>query len=99
MDFNLPMIFADVVSAVSVALMLLILKTQSKHDQRIQHIEDDLYVKAGNPTSMPLTKQVYNLQQDVSQIRQSCERLDESLKDLNETMKGVCSQINLKKLM
>lgn len=70
------LIIADMLSALAVALMLFILRTNIKHEKRIQKMENDLYLDSGNPTSMPLTQQVFNLQKDVSSIRKSMEKLD-----------------------
>lgn len=70
------LILADILSALAVGLMLFVLKTTTKHEKRIQRIENDLYVDDENPTSMPLTKQVRNLQEDVSDIKKGLGKLN-----------------------
>lgn len=86
MGFDLGMIFADIASAFAVALMLILLKKISEFDVRIKRIEADLYLAEGNPTSMPLTKQVYTLQQDVAAIKESCEKLHTTIESINTTI-------------
>lgn len=71
------LIIADVLSALAVALMLFVLKANIKHEKRIQRMENDLYLNPGNPTSMPLTQQVFNLQEDISSIKRSIGKLNE----------------------
>ncbi|GAG75822.1 unnamed protein product [marine sediment metagenome] len=73
------LIIADILSAVAVALMLFVLKTNIKHEKRIQRMENDLYLNPGNPTSMPLTQQVFNLQKDVSSIKESIGKLNDMM--------------------
>ncbi len=75
MDFAI--ILADVLGVLAVSLMLFVLKTMSKHEKRIQRMENDLYLDPGNPTSLPLTQQVFNLQKDVSEIKKSLGKLNE----------------------
>jgi methyl-accepting chemotaxis protein len=86
MSFDLGMIFADLASAVAVALILIILRRLSEYDRRIQRIEGDLYLAEGNPTSMPLTMQVHNLQQDVRTINETCEKLHTTIESINTTI-------------
>lgn len=87
MSFDLGMIFADIASAIAVSLMVLVLKKLSDFNHRIQRIETDLYVAGDNPTSMPLTKQVYTLQQDVATIKENCERLNVTMGNINTTIR------------
>lgn len=70
------LIIADVLSALAVCLMIFVLKTMTKHEKRIQKMENDLYLDPGNPTSMPLTKQVHNLQQDMTEIKEGLGKLN-----------------------
>lgn len=77
-------IIADILSGMAVALMVFVLKTTKKHGERIQRMENDLYLDPKNPTSMPLTKQVYNLQQDVTKVKKSVDKLSKSIGKINE---------------
>jgi len=70
------LIIADILSALAVALMLFVLKTTAKHEKRIQRMENDLYLNPGNPTSMPLTQQVHNLQKDMTEIKNCLGKLN-----------------------
>jgi len=76
---EIALIIADVLSALAVALMLFVLKANIKHEKRIQRMENDLYLNPKNPTSMPLTRQVVNLQKDVSSIKESIGKLNEMM--------------------
>lgn len=76
---EIALIIADVLSALAVALMLFVLKANIKHEKRIQKMENDLYLNPGNPTSMPLTQQVFNLQEDVSSIKESIGKLNDMM--------------------
>ena len=87
MSFDLGMIFADIASAIAVSLILLVLKKLSEYDRRIQRIEGDLYLAEGNPTSMPLTMQVHNLQKDVGVIKDTCEKLHLTIESINTTIR------------
>lgn len=77
-------LLADALAAMSVALMIFILKLSIKQEKRIQRMESDLYLDSKNPTSMPLTKQVFNLQKDVTEVKKSVGKLDESMEKINE---------------
>ncbi len=77
-------IIADILSGVAVFLMIFIIKTTVRHEKRIQRMENDLYVDSSNPTSMPLTKQVKNLQNDVVSIKEHCEKFDKKLEKINK---------------
>jgi tetrahydromethanopterin S-methyltransferase subunit B len=87
MSYDYAMIYADIASTFAVALMLLIIKIQYKQEKRITRIEDDLYLASDNPTSMPLTKQVYNLQQDVANIREHCKKLSSTMENIKNMIK------------
>lgn len=76
---EIALIIADVLSALAVALMLFVLKANIKHEKRIQRMENDLYLNPKNPTSMPLTRQVVNLQKDVSSIKESIGKLNDMM--------------------
>lgn len=83
MSFDIAMIYADIASTFAVTLMFIIIKTQNDQNKRILKIESDLYLNSGNPTSMPLTKQVFNLQQDVATIKDTCEKLHATMESIN----------------
>ena len=82
MDFLV--VIADVFGGLAVLLMIFILKITTKHEKRIQKMENDLYLNPGNPTSMPLTQQVHNLQQDMSMVKKTCDSLEKGIGKLNE---------------
>jgi len=86
MTLDIAMLYADIASTAAVALMLYIARTMIQQDKRIQKIESDLYVENSNPTSLPLTKQVYNLQQDVATIKDTCEKLHTTIESINSTI-------------
>ncbi|GAH19262.1 unnamed protein product [marine sediment metagenome] len=74
---DIALIIADVLGVLAVSLMLFVLKANIKHEKRIQRMENDMYLNPKNPTSMPLTQQVFNLQEDVSSIKESIGKLNE----------------------
>lgn len=74
---DIALILADVLGILAVSLMLFVLKTMGKHEKRIQRMENALYLDPGNPTSLPLTQQVFNLQKDVSEIKEGLGKLNE----------------------
>ena len=96
MSFDIAMIYADIASTFAVTLMFIIIKTQNDQNKRILKIESDLYLNSGNPTSMPLTKQVFNLQQDVANIKEHCEKLNTTMESINNTIKD-CFKPMIKK--
>lgn len=96
MSFDIAMIYADIASTFAVTLLFIIIKTQNDQNKRILKIENDLYLDSGNPTSMPLTKQVYNLQQDVATIKETTEKLHATMENINNTIKD-CFKPTIKK--
>jgi vacuolar-type H+-ATPase subunit I/STV1 len=96
MSIDIGMIYADIASTFAVALMLIIIKTQYKQDRRIQKIEDDLYLDSCNPVSMPLTKQIFNLQQDMSLIKENFEKLNSTIENLNTIIQDYLKPVNKK---
>ncbi len=70
------LILADILSALSVVLMLFVLKSNIKHEKRIQKMEEELYPNLEDPMSIPLTQQVHNLQEDMTEIKKGFEKLN-----------------------
>lgn len=86
---DIALILADVLGILAVSLMLFVLKTMGKHEKRIQRMENDMYLNPKNPTSMPLTQQVYNLQEDMTEIKKGLGKLNEMVTHFyNSNFKG-----------
>ena len=91
--FDVALISANAFSALAVSLMIFVIRNQSKADKRIQRVESDLYIDPKNPTSMPLTKQVadlngrvYNLKKEMTKNNKHIEDLNGTLEKLNESV-------------
>ena len=84
--FDVALISANAFSALAVTLMIFVIKNQSKTDKRLQHVENDLYIDPKNPTSMPLTKQVADLKEEMVKNNKHIEDLNKTLEKLNESV-------------
>ncbi|HDN81361.1 MAG TPA: hypothetical protein ENG41_01390 [Methanomicrobia archaeon] len=67
-----------------------------KHERRIAKIEDDLYVNTGNPASVPLTKRIVDISNDIQHIRSKLEKMEKKFAEQHARIEMILKILNNK---
>ncbi|RLF38196.1 MAG: hypothetical protein DRN03_00340 [Thermoplasmata archaeon] len=83
------LVFTNAVITVILSLQVAGLGVLLKHERRISRMEDDLYVDPKNPASIPLTKRISDLADDLQHIKSKLENLEGKLTEVEKILQVI----------